>query len=111
MSISDARKILGGGPSGATDYLREKTSNELRSRYKPIVQKKLESVGVVGLYNSLHERYRTLPGTPSVEFTPENYATDRALDGLLKLLTGEEKRIRQDPAARTTDLLQQVFGG
>jgi len=111
MSISDARRILGGGPSAATNYLREKTSEELRSRYKPIVQEKLKSVGVVDLYNSLHDRYRKLPATPSVEFTPQDYATDQALDGLFQLLAGEEKRIRNDPAARTTDLLKQVFGG
>ena len=111
MGIADARQILGGDMTAATDYLREKTSDELRNRYKPIVQEKLQSVGVVDLYNSLHDRYSKLPLAPSVQFTPEDYATDRALDGLFKLLAQEEKRIRQNPAARTTELLKQVFGG
>lgn len=111
MSFADAREVLSGGETAATDYLRRETSDELRRRYRPIVEEKLQSVGVVKLYQSLHDRYQQIPLTPSVEFTPREYATDKALDGLFKLLAREEKRIREDPAARTTQLLQKVFGG
>lgn len=110
MSFADAREVLAGSDTAATDYLRDETSDELRRRYRPIVEAQLQDLGVVELYESLHARYRQIPLVPSLEFTPRDYVTDRALDGLFKLLGDEEKRIRANPAARTTELLRRVFG-
>ncbi len=110
MSFADAREVLSGGDTAATDYLRGATSGELRTRYSPIVDKQLQDLGVVQLYESLHDRYQRIPMMPALDFTPRDYVTDRALDGLFKLLADEEKRIRENPAARTTALLRKVFG-
>ena len=110
MSFADARAVLAGGDTAATDYLRDATSGELRTRYSPIVDEHLQDLGVVQLYESLHDRYERIPMVPALEFTPGDYVTDRALDGLFKLLAVEEKKIRENPAARTTALLRRVFG-
>ena len=109
MSFADAREILNGGDTAATDYLRGTTLDELTKLYTPTVNKHLQSVGVVDLYNQLHERYKALPLAPSLDFKPTDYVTGEALDGLFALLAQEEQKIRADPAARTTDLLKQVF--
>ena len=110
MSFADARKILSGKDTAATEYLRKNTSDKLASLYEPIVQKHLQTVGVMDLYNQLHSRYQSLPLAPSVDFQPSDHVTTRALDGLFQLLAQEEQKIRAEPAARSTELLKRVFG-
>ena len=110
ITFEDARGILTGGETAATDYLREATSGELKRRYRPIVEGHLESVGVIDLYNRLLNRYQSVPLAPELDFRPREYVTEKALDGLFALLAEEEQKIRKDPAARTTALLKRVFG-
>lgn len=110
MSIADAKRILNGGDTAATDYFRSQTRDELASLYAPIVEAKLSELGVVRHYQTVMDRYRRIPFMKEPEFTLTDYVTDEALDGLFELLAQEEQRIRQDPAARTTQLLKQVFG-
>jgi len=110
MSFADAKAILHGGNTAATDYFREKTSETLRARYSPVVVKHMNSLGVVRKYNELMGRYNRIPLVPKPKFNPEEYVTEQALNGLFAVLATEEQKIRENPAARTTQLLRKVFG-
>lgn len=110
MSISDAFGILNGGDTAATDYFRGKTTASLTARFQPIVIEKMEEVGVYNLYNDLVAKYNLLPITKPEAIDIDDYVTSRTVDGIFTVLEGEEKRIREDPAARTTELLERVFG-
>ena len=111
MSFSDARQILKGPDDAATQYFRNKTTGQLQDEFKPIVTQAMSEVGVTQAYTSLDRKIRALPFTESVSFDLDQYVTDRALEGLFAMLAAEEKKIRQDPAARVTDLLKKVFAG
>jgi hypothetical protein len=110
MSFDDARKILGGGDTAATDYLRATTGDTLTSAFRPVVSDSLRDVGVLQKYKQLQDSYKSIPfssGLPSVDI--EQYVVSKALDGLFRVLGDEERKIRKDPAARVTDLLKKVF--
>jgi hypothetical protein len=110
MSIPDAFGILNGGDTAATDYFRRTTTAELTARFHPIVTASMEEVGVYNIYNDLATRYNQLPIQKPEPVDIDEYVTDRTIDGIFIVLEGEEKRIREDPAARTTELLKKVFG-
>lgn len=110
MSFADARGILRGGDTAATDYFRRTTSDELRRRFEPIVGQKMQEVGLVQLYEGLVAHYASLPFARKPSLDLRSYVTERGLEGLFQVLAEEEQRIRTDPAARTTELLQRVFG-
>jgi hypothetical protein len=112
MSIQDAFGILEGGDTAATDYFRRTTSGELRARFAPIVEEKMSAVGLVKLYDDLVGRYRAMPLSAFTQAPPDlrEHVTDGALSGLFTVLGQEEARIRQEPAARSTELLRKVFG-
>ena len=109
MSFSDARQIPKGPDDAATQYFRKKTSTQLQDEFKPIVNQAMSEVGVTQAYKSLDRKIRALPFTKSLSFDLDQYVTDKALDGLFLMLAEEEKKIRQDPTARVTDLLKKVF--
>jgi len=110
MTFTDAKKILNGRENEATLYFKEKTSPRLREIAKPIVHQAMGEVGVTKSYQDLEETARSVPFAGTFAFDLDQYVTDRALDGLFLMVAEEEKRIRQDPVARTTDLLKKVFG-
>lgn len=110
MSFSDAVGILNGGDTAATDYFERTTRDTLRARFEPIVAKKMDAVGVVRSYDQLVGRYEAIPFTSKPSFDLRSYVTDKSLDGLFTILGKEERKIRTDPAARVTPLLQEVFG-
>lgn len=109
MTIADAFGILRGGDTAATDYLRDRTTDSLRGRFQPIITTKMEKVGLYRTYNRLAESYNKLPFTQRPAVDLESYLTERALDGLFTTLAEEETKIREDPVARTTELLRRVF--
>ena len=109
MSFADAKGILSGGETAATDYFRATIGDDLAKLYKPIVTKAMEGVGAVTAYNDLVKRYNALPLTKKPVLDLESYATQKAMDGLFSVVAREEKAIRENPAARTTDLLRKVF--
>jgi hypothetical protein len=109
MTFSDARQILKGPDDAATQYFREKTAARLQAEFKPIINQAMTEVGVTQAYKVLDRKIRALPFTESYRFDLDEYVTDKALDGLFLMLAAEEKKIRQDPAARVTDLLKKVF--
>ncbi|MFZ7125180.1 MAG: DUF4197 domain-containing protein [Desulfobacterales bacterium] len=109
MSITDARRILNGGDNEATVYFEEKTSQKLSERFKPVVRKAMGEVGATRAYQDLDTRLQALPFSDSLRFDLDQYVTEGAMDGLFHLLAEEEAKIRSDPSARVTDLLQKVF--
>jgi len=111
MSFEDARKILDGPDNAATLYFKDKTSGRLTEIFKPIVHSSMSEVGVTRSYQELDAKVRSIPFAGSLSFDLDQYVTEKGLDGLFFMLAQEERKIRQDPAARVTDLLQKVFGG
>jgi hypothetical protein len=111
MSFEDARKILGGGDTAATDYFRAKTGDALTAAFRPVVTESMKDVGVIQQYKQLQGAYQSLPFASSLpSFDIEQYVVAKALDGLFLVLGEQERKIRTDPAARVTDLLKKVFG-
>ncbi len=110
MTLTDAVGILNGGNTAATEYFRDRTSASLTERFRPVIQTNMEKVGLYQDYKQLLDAYTALPLTskPSLDLT--EHVNNAALDGLFKVLGQEETKIREDPAARTTDLLKDVFG-
>ena len=111
MTFENARKILSGGDTAATDYFREKTSAELTKAFRPVVDESMKEVGVVQQYKQLQSAYQGLPLASALpSFDIEAYVVQKALDGLFLVLAEQEKKIRTDPAAQVTSLLKKVFG-
>jgi hypothetical protein len=119
MSIDDAKSILTGPNDAATQYFRRTTSTNLFARFHPIVQKATASAGVTSAYKKMTAAAsgsgstltRSLGGyLGSDAMDVDTYVTNKALDGLFKMVAAEEASIRANPAARTTELLQKVFG-
>jgi len=118
MSIADAKAILTGTNNAATQYFRRTTETNLYTKFLPIVKQATSQTGVTSAYKQLMEKAdaansfgsfgRSLLGAESLDV--DAYVTNKALDGLFKMVAEEENLIRENPAARTTALLQQVFG-
>ena len=110
MSFEDASTILGGPDNAATSYLQDKTGAALGEAFKPIVHNTMAEVGVVKLYQGLEAKAGSIPFANMMSFDLDQYVTDKSLDGLFYMLAQEEAKIRQNPSARVTGLLQEVFG-
>jgi RNA binding exosome subunit len=110
MTFEDARGILDGGDTAATEYFRRKTSDRLFEAFEPRVSESMNKVGVTKSYKDLTDRYSAIPFMDAEEYDLDRYVTQKSLDGLFYVLGQEEKKIRTDPAARVTDLLKKVFG-
>jgi hypothetical protein len=122
MSIDDAKAILTGPDDAATQFFRRTTETNLYARFLPIVQSATAKTGVTSTYKNMMAKVNgggafggTLGGLANSylgadALDVDAYVTNKALDGLFKMVAAEEKNIRQNPVARTTDLLQKVFG-
>lgn len=111
MTLDDARGILTGGDTAATQYFTSKTRDKLYAAFKPVVAQKIGEVGATRAYQDMIKKYETVPmigGNQSLDL--EDYITNKSLDGLFHTVGEEERKIRTNPAARTTDLLRTVFG-
>jgi hypothetical protein len=109
MSITDARDILLGGNGAATQFLKNKTSNELYQKFFPVVQNSFDKVGADQIWTQAINKYNSLPFTQKVNNNLSEYVTQQALDGVFTMVAIEENKIRTDLNARTTALLQRVF--
>jgi hypothetical protein len=109
MSFDDARKILTGGDTAATEYFKRTSSEDLTTAFSPIVQSAMQRVGVVEQYNRV---LASAPGGSALagQLDINKYVVGKTLDGLFLMLGEEEKKIRKNPAAQTTALLKEVFG-
>lgn len=110
MSINDAMSILNGKDNAATKFLDKSTRADLISKFEPIVKISLDKVGATKNWNAIFSTYNKLPFVEKVNPDLVEYATGKAIDGLFVQIAKEELKIRQDPAARVTDLLKKVFG-
>lgn len=111
MTFEDARRILSGGDTAATDYFRAKTTETLTAAFRPVVDASMKEVGVVQQYNQLLSAYQSVPFASALpSFDIESYVVSKALDGLFTVLGEQERKIRTDPAAQVTSLLKKVFG-
>jgi Protein of unknown function (DUF4197) len=109
MSIDDARKILSGPDTAATDYFKGKTTGKLTTAFQPVVQKAMNEVGLARQYNDLLGQAKAIPFFRAEEYDLDHYVVGKSLDGLFHVVGDEERKIRTNPAARTTDLLREVF--
>jgi Protein of unknown function (DUF4197) len=110
MTFDDARRILNGSDTAATDYFKSKTSKKLQAAFLPSVKDVMNQVGVNRQYNDLMGRYKDVPFSKNISFDVNQYVTEKTTDGLFFVVGQEEKKIRTNPAARVTDLLKDVFG-
>lgn len=110
MSFKDATKILNDKGAPATEYFKSKTSARLNAAFKPVIEEEMRKVGVVSIYKELMAKYNMIPFKEKPNLNLENYISSKTLAGLFTVLAKEERMIRQNPAARTTELLKKVFG-
>jgi hypothetical protein len=110
LTFADAYAIWRGPDDAATRALRTQSEPALRERFAPVVAVAMRANGVARAYQELRTRNRVLALLPDPRVDLERYVTDETLDGLFTLIRDEEKRIRNEPAARTTELLHEVFG-
>lgn len=112
MTIQDGFNLLRGGENAATNYLREKTTATLTTKFRPVVEDATSKVALTKQWNTVATAYNTatlLTGGKAVDPDLNGYVTQQAINGLFTLIAAEEKKIREDPLARTTDLLRKVF--
>ncbi len=110
MSIGDGFAILKGADNAATQYLKDKTTAELRTKFTPVVQNAINKVELTKYWNPIINNYNKVPFVEKQNPDLTAYVTDRAMEGLFKLIADEEKKIRKDPVAQVTDILKRVFG-
>ena len=113
MTLADAKSILKGPEDAATQYFKKTGEARIQEKMLPIIQQATAKTGVTASYKKLMARAApatALFGSAGADLNVDRYVTQKASDGLFKVIAEEEKRIRQNPAARTTELLQKVFG-
>lgn len=110
MTMDDVMTIYNGPDDSATQYFKSKMSAPLALEMKPVIDESLVDVGAVKTYDDVMKRYNSVPFAPKVEADLSDYVVQKGMDGIFFYLAKEEAAIRQNPAKRTTDLLQRVFG-
>jgi len=110
MTFEDAKKILNGGDTAATEYFKAKTYDKLYAAFKPDVSASMNEVGVTRSYKAMMDKYQAVPFMKAESLDLDRFVTQKSLDGLFTMVGQEEKKIRTNPAAQVTDLLKQVFG-
>lgn len=111
ISFQDALGILKGSDTAATAYLKSKTTHPLTEAFRPVIETSLQKVDATKHWNSLVTSYNKLPLVRQ-KLNPDlsAYVTERALSGIFYQVAAEEKEIRKNPLARTSDILNKVFG-
>ncbi|MBB6611128.1 DUF4197 domain-containing protein [Pontibacter sp. Tf4] len=109
MTIQDAWGILKGDRDAATQYLKRTTTTQLTNAFKPVIRQSLEKTNATRYYADLVNKYNQIPLVQKVNPNLDEYATQKAIDGLFLLVAQEEEKIRENPIARTTELLRRVF--
>ena len=109
MSFNDAKKILMGADNSATIYLETTTSKPLYSKFSPVVKTSLDKVGADKVWATIIEKYNSIPLVTKVNPDLTDYVTDKAMEGVFKMIAVEEKNIRTNLSSRTSELLEKVF--
>ena len=112
MTLNDAINIIKGGDTSATHYFRTKTIGQLTSAFLPVIKSSLNKTEATKYYGDMVNTYNNFP-TTFKKLNPDlpGFVTDRATNALFDLVAKEEKNIRENPVARTTEILKKVFGG
>lgn len=109
ITFTDAKNILLGSDDAATQYLTIRTRNDLYAKFNPVIKKSFQEVGADKIWEDLINRYNAIPLTKDVNPDLTDYVTGEALEGVYTMIAVEEKDIRTQISARTTDLLRRVF--
>jgi hypothetical protein len=110
MTLEDVKDIYNGADDAATRYFQDKMSDPLADEMRPVIDESLAEVGAIQAYDGMMGEYSSLPLMPDVKADLTSHVLDLALEGLFYYLAQEEAAIRTDPAKRTTEVLQKVFG-
>ncbi|RYU86200.1 DUF4197 domain-containing protein [Mucilaginibacter terrigena] len=110
MTLTDVTNILLGKQDAATQYFKRTTTLQLSSKFKPVIQTSLNKVGATKYYTDAANAYNKVPFASKINPDISDYVTQKAIDGLFVQIAKEELNIRQNLGARTTPLLQKVFG-
>jgi hypothetical protein len=111
ITFDDARKILGGGDTAATEYFKTKAGDRLTAAFRPVVERSMNEVGITRQYKELLGRAEGIPFLKTESFDIDRYVVVKALDGLFHVVGEQERLIRTNPAARASSILKEVFGG
>lgn len=109
ITITDAKSILMGSDNAATAYLQTSTSTALYGKFNPVVQQSIGKVGADKIWATIITKYNSIPLVSKVNPDITDYVTNKALDGVFKMITIEEKNIRTNINARTSNVLKKVF--
>lgn len=109
MTFNDAKNILMGDDRSATTYLQNTTSNALYSKFNPVIQNSFAKVGADKVWSQIITKYNSVPFVTKVNPDLTDYTTNKAMDGVFKMIAVEEKNIRNNLSSRTSDLLKKVF--
>jgi hypothetical protein len=109
MTFNDAKNILMGNESAATTYLQNSTSTALYSKFNPVIKNSFSKVGADQIWANIITKYNSIPFVQKVNPDLTDYVTNKAMEGVFKMVAVEEKNIRTDINARTSTLLKQVF--
>jgi hypothetical protein len=110
MTIADALGILRGEKDAATQYLKRTSQQALIQSFKPVIERSLDKVNATKNYEAIANTYNKIPFVQKVNADLPGYATDKTIDGIFMLVADEEAQIRENPLARTSELLKRVFG-
>lgn len=109
ITFTDAKNILLGTADAATVYLQNATSQALYDKFNPVIKNSYTKVGADKVWTSIITKYNNLPLVKKVNPDLTDYTTKKAMEGVFKMIALEEKNIRTDLSARTSDLLKSVF--
>ena len=109
ITFTDAKNILLGPDNAATNYLEQHTNTALYSKFNPVIKKSFSKVGADQIWSNIINKYNAVPFVTKVNPDLTDYVTNKALEGVYKMISVEEKTIRNNISARTTTLLRQVF--
>lgn len=109
ITFTDAKNILLGPDNAATNYLEQRTNTALYSKFNPVIKRSFSKVGADQIWTNIINKYNSVPFVTKVNPDLTDYVTNEALNGVYKMISIEEKDIRNNIAARTTTLLRQVF--
>jgi len=110
MTVTDAIHIVSGNDDAATQYLKTHTTDELVKQFRPVIEESLKKVNATKYWSDVVTTYNKIPMVKKMNPDLAGYVTQKAIDGLFVKIAEEEKEIRKNPAARTSDLLRKVFG-
>ena len=110
MTVQDAKGILTGGDTAATDYFKRTTQTQLTARFRPIVKKATDQVGLAQQYDGLAGQAAQLGLIREQQSTIDGYVTEKALDGLYLMIAEQEKAFRANPLGAASDIVKRVFG-